>query len=244
MEESLTGVVDRQSGVTPDPTTEAPTQTADVNTGDKTTQQSAEAAPATTSEDDKLANFAKSQGIDLSNATENERRLAKIAYDNQRAYRTTKSEAHTLNKVAQPTDSSVEARLEAMETRQRLDDFKREHEITPELDQAMGRIYKDTAEKSGEAMAKSLLSNIDLLYRMARTELADATTEAGQRHAQEVNAARQKSVAAPDNINANTGSYSAKPKITREWLRENPGWAHDPETRKMVNDALASGQLV
>ena len=224
-----------QETVTDDSTAQTQTQTQE-NSGESET-------------DDGVAKFAKGQGINWENATENEKRLAKVAYDNQKAARQNMSQAKLTDatkKLNQNEDGSVtdSLRLAQLESKIARDEFFRQDGIDASVESAMVDVLNKTREESGVDVARTLAQNLPLLYKIAKADVNDASIEAARQQGRQEERASitAKTNASAPVAHARTQSDST-PKITREWLAANPNYSDNPETRKMVDEAIARGDL-
>lgn len=219
-------------------------------TDDSTAQQKQTQENSGESEtDDGVAKFAKGQGIDWESATENEKRLAKVAYDNQKAARQKMSQAKLTDatkKLNQNEDGSVtdSLRLAQLESKIARDEFFRQDGIDASVESAMVDVLNKTREESGVDVARTLAQNLPLLYKIAKAEYVDASIEAARQQGRQEERASitAKTNASAPAAHARTQSDST-PKITREWISNNPNYSDNPETRKMVDEAIARGDL-
>lgn len=268
MEESLTQGQPTDAGLSNEPTSENQevVTTAETNqetnsgeqtntsqetvTDDSTAQQTQTQENSGESEtDDGVAKFAKGQGIDWESATENEKRLAKVAYDNQKAARQQMSQAKLTDatkKLNQNEDGSVtdSLRLAQLESKIARDEFFRQDGIDASVESAMVDVLNKTREESGVDVARTLAQNLPLLYKIAKAEYVDASIEAARQQGRQEERASitAKTNASAPAAHARTQSDST-PKITREWIADNPNYSDNPETRKMVDEAIARGDL-
>lgn len=224
-----------QETVTDDSTAQTQTQTQQNSGGSET--------------DDGVAKFAKGQGIDWESATENEKRLAKVAYDNQKAARQKMSQAKltdATNKLNQNEDGSVtdSLRLAQLESKIARDEFFRQDGIDASVESTMVDVLNKTREESGVDVARTLAQNLPLLYKIAKAEYVDASIEAARQQGRQEERA---SITAKTNASAPAAHARTQgdstPKITREWIADNPNYSDNPETRKMVDEAIARGDL-
>ena len=265
MSESLTG----ESTATPasnEPTGQVPVDnTADVNSQEAISgEQSQETVstdntaeqPKQTKEnggadetDDGLAKFAKSQGIDLATATDNEKRLLKIARDNQKAARNPGNEkkitdaADELNAPAANEDEQFKLDFRQYKYERETDKFFGQDGIDRSLEPKMVEIIAQKAEQFGKDYAFNLSRDLPTLYNLARLEsgVGDTTAAVEQGRREERDSIRKGQVASAGQAHA-TMQGESTPKITREWLdtKYDPS---DPAQRKAVDEALARGDL-
>lgn len=270
MEESLTQDTTTDAGLNQEPTSEnqevvsTAETNQETNSGEQTntsqepvtddstaeqkqTEQTQESGQSET--DDGVAKFAKSQGIDWEAATDNEKRLAKVAYDNQKAARQQMSQAKITDatqKLNQNGDGSItdSLRLAQLESKIARDEFFRQDGIDASIESAMVDVLNKTREESGVDVARSLSKNLPLLYKIAKAESADEAVEAARQQGRQEERAsiKTKATASAPAAHAVTQSNNA-PKVTREWLAANPNYSDDPEKRKMVDEAIARGDL-
>lgn len=199
--------------------------------------------------EDGVAKFAKSQGIEWSTATENEKRLAKVAYDNQKAARQQMSQAKLTDatkKLNQGDDGSItdSMRLAQLESKIARDEFFRHDGIDASIEPAMVDVLNKTRETSGVEVARMLSQNLPLLYKIAKAETLDESVEAARQQGRQEERASitAKTNASAPAAHARTQSDST-PKITREWVSNNPNYSDNPETLRMVEEAIARGDL-
>ena len=131
------------------------TNAADATT--TTTESPAEGAKALPEVDEKLQSFAKGQGIeDISELSERELKLLKVARDNQAEFQRKSQKASELEKtfheasdqVAEQTaantgvDSAVLKRLQALEVNKAVSDFFSSHPEAKDYEQKMVEVYQ------------------------------------------------------------------------------------------------------
>lgn len=198
--------------------------------------------------DDGLAKFAKSQGIDLDTATDNEKRLLKIARDNQKAARNPGNEkkvtdaANELETPAANEDEQFKQEFRQYKYERETDKFWSSDDRDRTLEPTMVSILNQKAKEFGKDYAFSLSRDLPTLYNLARLESGAGDTtaaiEQGRREARD--SIRKGQTASAGEAHAVTQSQST-PKITREWLDNN--YDGTPEQAKLVDEALARGEL-
>lgn len=233
-------------------------QDSDTEPQDGTTQDADDSSDT----DDGLERFAKSQGIeDVSSLTERERSLLKTAHDNQReARKRMQADSDELrksvDKAAEVSDEEVEnldaedahdarvdAKLYKIEQTQRTLDFYAKNPEAREYDREMGEIVFEELENNGKEAARYLASDLNRLYVLAKARRgendAEVAREAGRREERELLRKRQEG-------SADTGhaqnTHSGPTKIDRTWV-ENEYDSSNPEHRKLVDEAIARGDL-
>lgn len=127
-------------------------------------EQDVVAEPAQESEpaDNGLSKFAKAQGFDLDNASEDTKRALKIALDNQRSFRSAKQLADT----SEPTDD-LRAEVANLKYERQVERFFSEQGRDRNLEAVMYDIVKDKAAKYGVEYANNLRHDLDTLYDLA-----------------------------------------------------------------------------
>lgn len=200
--------------------------------GDQTTAETQTTAePSETSEgeqsslpeaDDKLTNFAKAQGIeDLSELSERELRLLKVAKDNQAEFQRNRQRASELEKsigavsdeyaeeAAAQTGQDPDAlkRLLRLEVKEAVRDF---WDVNPEARQYAPKMTEILQTKP------HLVGDLESLYTLARAQSGevDAAKSQGKREALESLA--QKQQAAVPKGNATNSADMTGAKLTRQ----------------------------
>lgn len=252
MEEPTTGqVVD--TSVADNSSTTEPTQTpadsqATTETGVTTQPASTESATTNEAGDENaaLAKFAKGQGInDLSELSERELSLLKMARDNKSAYDKTKQSQPKLEETStglvklgyDATDvQRLAAKVADMEFSSKKQKFFEGKDVT--LEPVMAQIVADKRKEFGDDYARSLLNDLPTLYGLAQLNKAPADTSAAVEAARrEERDSINKTLAAGTSDAHATNSKPATPiKVTSDWIRNeyNP---NNPEHRALV-DAL------
>ena len=248
-----TSVADNSS--TTEPTnTSADSQATTENNTEQNTQveqpestASAEQNKSTESDDNAaLAKFAKGQGInDLSELSERELSLLKMARDNKSAYDKTKQNQPKLEETSQGLatlgdDASdvqkLAAKVANMEFAGAKAKFFEGKDAT--LEPVMAQIVADKRQEFGDDYARSLLSDLPTLYGLAQLQKGSADTSAAVEAARrEERSSMNQSLAASASDAHATNSKPAQPiKVTSEWIR-NEYDPNNPEHRALV-DAL------
>lgn len=201
--------------------------------------------------DDGLAKFAKSQGIeDLSQLSEREQKLLKVAHDNQKFARQQQTQPKVTDATAELGDGSIEAKVAQLEYKDVTNNFwntkdgdkpkydrSLEGKMTQILYDKVEQLTPMIGEKEAKAYAFNLSRDLDTLYVMAAKESGafqpPVDVEAIRREEREsIN--KQLSAGAP-NAHATQGGTTAPPKVTTEWIQNE----YDPrnaEHRKLVDE--------
>ena len=160
MEDSLTGTNDASLDQEPTSVNE-PADISSDTTSQAPVEQDVVAEPAQESEpvDNGLSKFAKAQGFDLDNASEDTKRALKIALDNQRSFRSAKQLADT----SEPTDD-LRAEVANLKYERQVERFFGEQGRDRNLEAVMYDIVKD---KYGVEYANNLRHDLDTLYDLA-----------------------------------------------------------------------------
>lgn len=166
MEDSLTGTNDASLNQEPTSVNE-PADISSDTTSQAPVEQDVVAEPAQESEpaDNGLSKFAKAQGFDLDNASEDTKRALKIALDNQRSFRSAKQLADT----SEPTDD-LRAEVANLKYERQVERFFGEQGRDRNLEAVMYDIVKDKAAKYGVEYANNLRHDLDTLYDLAVLE--------------------------------------------------------------------------
>lgn len=163
MEDSLTGT--NNASLDQEPTSvNEPADVSSDTTSQAPVEQDVVAEPAGESEpaDSGLSKFAKAQGFDLDNASEDTKRALKIALDNQRSFRSAKQLADTSN----PTDD-LRAEVANLKYERQVERFFGGQGRDRNLEAVMYDIVKDKAAKYGVEYANNLRHDLDALYDLA-----------------------------------------------------------------------------
>lgn len=163
MEDSLTGTNDASLDQEPTSVNE-PADISSDTTSQAPVEQDVVAEPAQESEpaDNGLSKFAKAQGFDLDNASEDTKRALKIALDNQRSFRSAKQLADT----SEPADD-LRAEVANLKYERQVERFFGEQGRDRNLEAVMYDIVKDKAAKYGIEYANNLRHDLDALYDLA-----------------------------------------------------------------------------
>lgn len=187
----------------------------------ETVEESESGAEAIPEEDDKLASFAKGQGIeDLSELTAREKSLLKSAYDSKVEYTQKRQRASEMEKtmttmsdesaeqVAESTgqDPEVLKRLQRMEVKDSIREFWDTH---PDAKQHEGEMAKIAVESGLYGSPEAILK---ASYAIAMSQNTDAVKSQGKREALESLAHKQHAAVPPGN--AVNGSSMTSATIT------------------------------
>lgn len=242
-----TSVADNSS--TTDPTNTSADSQAPTETGVVTTPAPAESTATTntaTDDDAALASFAKGQGInDLSELSERERSLLKMARDNKSAFDKTKQNQPKLEETSttlttlgdDATDvEKLAAKVANMEFTGKKATFLQGKDAT--LEPVMAQIVADKRKEFGDDYARALLNDLPTLYGLAQlSKPADtsAAVEAAKRD--ERTSMNQSLTASAGGANATSSKPATPIKVTSEWIRNeyNPS---NPEHRALVDAAM------
>lgn len=229
---------EQSQGTVSTTTTEQSKQTEENNSGSQT--------------DDGLAKFAKAQGFDPDNLTDGERRALKIAHDNQKALRSqgqpkvseTAKELHSATEGA-TDDEKFRAEMRQFKYEQKTKDFWSEDGRDSTLEPRMVEILNEKKEQYGPDYARTLSEDLPTLYGLAQLRSGanggSVDTEAIRREERE--SIRKKANASEGGQHAsNQGEAVLPTKIDREWLANNYD-PRNPEHRKLVDEAVANGDL-
>lgn len=249
-----TSVADNSS--TTEPTTQSADSQAttenntDPNNGQIEQPASTESATTNTNADDEnaaLAKFAKGQGInDLSELSEREVSLLKMARDNKSAYDKTKQNQpkleETSNSLAQLGDDATDvqklaAKVADMEYKGKKTSFFQGKDAT--LEPVMSQIVADKRKEFGDDYARSLLNDLPTLYGLAQLQKPVDTSAAVEAAKREERSSMNQSLSAGASDAHATNSKPATPiKVTADWIRNeyNPS---NPEHRALVDAATS-----
>ena len=254
MSESTTGEVVDQSvadnSSTTEPTTKPAEQTVqDDSTKNDSTTQATDATAGQNNqadaEDADLAKFAKGQGInDLSELSDRERSLLKMARDNKSNYDKSKQNQPKLDEsskeLAKLGDDATDvqklaAKVADMEFEGKKSKFFEGKDAT--LEPVMAQIVADKRQEFGDDYARSLLSDLPTLYAIAASQKPADTRAAEQAARQEERTSMNQSLAASSNGAQATNSKPQTPvKVTADWIR-NEYDPSNPEHRALVDAA-------
>lgn len=203
-------------------------------------------------DDDGLAKFAKSQGFDPENLSDDVKRALKIAHDNQKAFRNTANEKKVTD-AASELNTPVANESEDAKFRREFQAWKYEQQAEKfwsadknrELEPTMVEILNEKKEMHGADYARVLSQDLNTLYDLARLKSGaisgpNVDTEAIRREERE--SIKKLSTASAGNAHAVTQNNAAPAKLDREWLatQYDPS---NPEHVKMVDEASARGDF-
>ena len=242
-----TSVADNSS--TTDPTnTSADSQATTESGSSNVTEQpvstaSAEQNKSTESDDAALAQFAKGQGInDLSELSDRERSLLKMARDNKSAYDKTKQSQPKLEETStglamlgdDATDvQKLAAKIANIEFKENKAKFLEGKDAS--LEPVMAQIVADARVELGDDAARSLIGNLPFLYSLAEGRKPADTSAAVEEARREERSSMNQSLSAGASDAHATNSKPATPiKVTSEWIRNeyNP---NNPEHVALVD---------
>lgn len=260
MNEPTTGqVVDESVAVTNSSTTEPTTNPADSQvTGNGTGEQtpsteapsSASAGQNQSTEGDEnaaLAKFAKGQGIeDLSELSDRELSLLKMARDNKSAFDKTKQNQPKLEETSaglatlgdDATDvQKLAAKVANMEFAGKKARFLEGKDAS--LEPVMAQIVADKRQEFGDDYARALLNDLPTLYSLAASQKpVDTTAAVEQARKEERTSMNQSLTAGAGGANATDSKPQTPIKVTSEWIR-NEYDPSNPEHRALVDAAMA-----
>lgn len=249
MEESTTGQVVDASVADNSSTTETTTNPAEqsvqeaTNSGENVSTQSAGQNNQTEGEDADLAKFASGQGItDLSELSERERSLLKMARDTKSAYDKSKQNQPKLDETStslatlgdEATDiQKLSAKVANMEFAAKKGKFFEGKDAS--LEPVMSQIIAEKREQFGDDYARNLLSDLPTLYSLAQMQKPNDTSAVVEAAKQEERSSMNQSLSASA---SSTRAMDSKPqsptKITNEWIR-NEYDPSNPEHRALVD---------
>lgn len=203
---------------------------------------STESAPKTNTADDEnaaLAKFAKGQGInDLSELSEREISLLKMARDNKSALDKTKQSQpkleETSNGLATLGDEATDvqklaAKVANIEFKENKAKFLEGKDAS--LEPVMAQIVADARVELGDDAARSLLGNLPFLYSLAEGRKPADTSAAVEEARREERSSMNQSLSAGASDAHATNSKPATPiKVTSEWIRNE----YDPKNPEHV----------
>lgn len=193
-----------------------------------------------------LAKFAKGQGInDLSELSERELSLLKMARDNKSAFDKSKQTQLKLeessNDLATLGDEATDiqklnAKVANLEFSSKKAEFLRGKDTT--LEPVMAQIVADARQELGDDYARGLLGNLPFLYKLAEgRKPADTSAAIEQAKKEERTSMNQSLTASAGGADATTSKPAAPIKVTAEWVRNE----YDPnnaEHRALVDAAM------
>lgn len=247
--EAETLVADNSSTTNPAVTpadSQATTETNTAPQGNVEQPASTESAPKTNTADDEnaaLAKFAKGQGInDLSELSEREISLLKMARDNKSALDKTKQSQPKLEETStglatlgdEATDvQRLAAKVANIEFKENKAKFLEGKDAT--LEPVMAQIVADARTELGDDAARSLIGNLPFLYSLAEGRKPADTSAAVEEARREERSSMNQSLSAGASDAHATNSKPATPiKVTSEWIRNeyNP---NNPEHVALVD---------
>ena len=192
-----------------------------------------------------LAKFAKGQGInDLSELSEREISLLKMARDNKSAYDKTKQNQPKLEETStqlatlgdDATDiQKLAAKVANMEYKEKKNTFMQGKDVS--LEPVMARIVSEKRAEYGDDYARALLNDLSTLYSLASSQSVDTSAAVEAARREERSSMNQSLTASAGGANATTSKPAAPIKVTSEWIRNeyNP---NNPEHRALVDAAM------
>lgn len=190
-----------------------------------------------------LAKFAKGQGInDLSELSERELSLLKMARDNKSAYDKTKQSQPKLEETStqlselgdEATDvQRLAAKVANWEYREKKAAFMQGKDAS--LEPVMAQIVSEKRAEYGDDYARALLNDLPTLYSLASAQKPVDTSAAVEEARREERNSMNKSLSAGASDAHATNSKPATPiKVTSEWIRNeyNP---NNPEHVALVD---------
>lgn len=187
--------------------------------------------------DDGLAKFAKSQNIDLATASDDVKRLLKVALDNQKAARSNTPSKSIVDATEGLGDGSLQAEVAQLKYQRTTDQFWSADGRDKSLEPMMVDILNEKAEQYGKDYAFNLSRDLDTLYGMAQLkngaqQSSNVDIEAIRREEREsIN--RQMSAGAPS-AHATQGTRESTTKVDADWIR-NEYDPRNPEHVKLVD---------
>lgn len=252
MEQSTTGqpteqlVADNSSTTNPVTTPAENTVEETSTTTSQATDTSAEQNNQAGGEDADLANFAKGQGItDLSELSDREKSLLKMARDNKSAFDKTKQNQPKLdessNELTKLGDDATDveklsAKVANMEFSGTKAKFFEGKDVT--LEPTMAKIVAEKRTQFGDDYARSLLQDLPTLYGLAQLQKPTDTSAAVEAARQEERTSINKSLqAGGGNAQAISSKPAAPVKVTNDWIRNeyNPS---NPEHVALLDAAM------
>lgn len=254
MEQSTTGqAVDQSVAVSNSSTTETTTNPAEASVQDGAQNQAPQVTDTSAGQNNQadaeeaaLAQFAKGQGInDLSELSDRERSLLKMARDNKSALDRTKGSQPKLDESStalsklgdDATDvQKLTAKVANMEFAQTKSKFFEGKDTN--LEPVMAQIVADKRQQFGDDYARSLLNDLPTLYALAQSQGTTDTSAIEQAaREQERNSMNQSLAASGADAHAVNSAPVSQVKVTDEWI-ENEYDSNNPEHRKLLDAAL------
>lgn len=188
--------------------------------------------------DDGLAKFAKSQGFNLDDSSDEVKRALKIAHDNQKAFRSQSTKgAKVSDAVEEMSDGSLRAELEQLKFEKQEEKFFEDNRDKT-LQPVMVEILNEKAAQYGNEYAYALSRDLDALYAQAqvRNGSFNAQIDPEQiRREERESINRQMSANAPQ-AHATQGGQEKKPQLTPEWFT-NVYDSRNPEHIELLKEA-------
>lgn len=215
-------------------------------TGEATSNASAENKSTEADDGAALAKFAKGQGInDLSELSERELSLLKMARDNKSAFDKSKQTQPKLDESSKELSklgddaSEVEklaAKVQAMDYSNTKKSFFEGKDVS--IEPVMAQIVAKIRDSGDENYARKLVNDLPMLYELATIGRGTTDTSAAIEAAkQEERNSMNKSLSAGASDAHATNSKPATPiKITSDWIR-NEYDPKNPEHRALVDAA-------
>lgn len=246
-----TSVADNSSTTEPTNTSADSQATTESGSSNVTEQpastQTAEQNQSTESDENAaLAKFAKGQGInDLSELSEREISLLKMARDNKSAYDKTKQSQPKLEETStglaklgdDATDvQKLAAKVADMEFSTKKAKFFEGKDAS--LEPVMSQIISEKVQEFGEDYGRVLLNDLPTLYGLAQLKSGSADTSAAVEAAkrEERSSMNQSLAAGASEAHATNSKPQTPIKVTSDWIR-NEYDPNNPEHRALV-DAL------
>lgn len=217
------------------------------------TSSTAEESSDDNSED--ISAFAKSQGYDPEQLTDNERKLLTQLRKNsvekrrqidQEANRKLNDEVQSAAPAAADDDrvAKIERNQAIQDEKIRRQDYFMQNPEDQAYEGKMAEIVAEEREKFGDAAAWQLLQNLPRLVREAKFASgvydSDAARESGRREEREN--LRHAQEAGADASHASTPTSTNSQKVDRDWI-ENVYDPSNPEHQKMLDDAMVRGTI-
>ncbi len=265
MSESLTDDDAVNTGLETQPTGQEEQQHTEAESSNQeaiSTEQSQEAASTDTAtntknggateDDNSLAKFAKSQGYtdeDIESLSDREKKLLKIASDNQKAFRNNTNgpkvaeTAKELNAAPADADVATKAVSEINQFRyeQKTNEFWSNDKRDKSIEPLMVEILNEKKAALGKEYAQGLSNDLETLYAMAQIRAGQTSSssvnEEAIRQEERDSINRKQSASAPDAHAVSQASSTVK--IDSDWV-ENVYDPSNEEHVKMLQEAMAA----
>lgn len=204
------------------------------------TQKQTESTGGESTTDDGLAKFAKSQGFDLTDASDEVKRALKIAHDNQKAFRSQPKGPKITEATEQLGDGTLQAEVAQLKYERQADRFFSQEGIDRSVEPVMAEILLEKGKAFGTEYAYNLSRDLDTLYGMAQLKNGKVSQHVDPeqiRREERESINRQMSAGAPS-AHATQGSAQPAPQITEDWIMTQYD-SRDPEQRKLVDQYLS-----